>query len=62
MHQTYLQHRERQTLWQDDVVRRVKAAYAGLVRQIDDHVGRLVDHGAYPGDHWLGNLDGGAYG
>ncbi len=39
----YRQHEESRTFARDDVVRHVRPAYQGLVKQLDDHLGRLFD-------------------
>lgn len=48
----YRLHEENQTFARDEVVRRVRPAYQGLIKQLDDHLGRLFD--AMAG---LGRLD-----
>ena len=48
----YRQHEESRNFARDEVVRHVRPAYQGLVKQLDDHLGRLFD--AMAG---LGRLD-----
>lgn len=40
----YRQHEESRNFSRDEVVRRVRPAYQGLVKQLDDHLGRLFEH------------------
>jgi arylsulfatase A-like enzyme len=40
----YRQHEESLTFARDDVVRHVRPAYQGLVKQLDDHLGRLFEN------------------
>jgi len=44
VHGAYQRHEESLSFAQDEVWRAVRPVYMGLVRQIDDHVGRLLDH------------------
>ncbi len=41
--EAYRQHPESQTFSSDEVVRHVRPAYQGLIKQLDDHLGRLFD-------------------
>jgi arylsulfatase A-like enzyme len=45
----YRAHEESATFARDEVVRRVRPAYQGLVKQLDDHLGRLFDDMAASG-------------
>nr|WP_316642593.1 sulfatase-like hydrolase/transferase [uncultured Roseateles sp.] len=40
----YREHEESQSFARDDCVRIVRPAYQGLIKQLDDHLGRLFDH------------------
>lgn len=40
----YREHEESQSFARDDCVRTVRPAYQGLIKQIDDHLGRLFEH------------------
>jgi arylsulfatase A-like enzyme len=40
----YRQHEESQSFASDDCVRTVRPAYQGLIKQLDDHLGRLFEH------------------
>lgn len=40
----YRQHEESQNFARDEVVRQVRPVYQGLVKQLDDHLGRLFEH------------------
>ncbi|MYN14423.1 sulfatase-like hydrolase/transferase [Pusillimonas sp. TS35] len=44
VHAAYQRHEESESLARDEVWRTVKPVYKGLVKQIDDHIGRLLDH------------------
>ncbi len=45
----YRQHEESRNFSRDEVVRKVRPAYQGLIKQLDDHLGRLFEHMASSG-------------
>lgn len=40
----YRQHEESRSFQRDDCIRTVRPAYQGLIKQLDDHLGRLFEH------------------
>lgn len=45
----YRQHEESQNFARDEVVQHVRPVYQGLIKQLDDHLGRLFEHMASSG-------------
>ncbi len=49
VHAAYQRHEESESFARDEVWQNIRPVYMGLVKQIDDHIGRLLDHLAQEG-------------